>query len=184
LHLSTFAQLASELKSLSMAVNALAAAGDVLIAAILCAMLQKSRTGFKRSDTMINKLILFTMNTGLITSICAVASLISIIAAPTTLIYVGFYFTLGRFYANSLMATLNARQSIRGGMDETLSLSLGHMQRSNGSTAASKGQTNNIAIKVDTTKEYMRDNHGSDPELSISDEKIDMGEAVNGVREM
>jgi len=69
-------------------------------------------------------------------------------------------------------------------MDETLSLSLGHMQRSNGSTAASKGQTNNIAIKVDTTKEYMRDNHGSDPELSISDEKIDMGEAVNGVREM
>jgi hypothetical protein len=29
-------------------VNALAAAGDVLIAIILCSMLQKSRTGFKR----------------------------------------------------------------------------------------------------------------------------------------
>jgi len=31
-----------------MTVNALAAAGDVLIAIVLCTMLQKSRTGFKR----------------------------------------------------------------------------------------------------------------------------------------
>ena len=31
-----------------MAVNALAAGGDVLIAFVLCFMLQKSRTGFKR----------------------------------------------------------------------------------------------------------------------------------------
>jgi hypothetical protein len=31
-----------------MTINALAAAGDVLIAATLCIMLQKSRTGFKR----------------------------------------------------------------------------------------------------------------------------------------
>lgn len=58
-----------------MAVNALAAAGDVLIAFVLCLMLQKSRTGFRRpvsfsssvgfaesivhirSDTMIKKLV-------------------------------------------------------------------------------------------------------------------------------
>ena len=58
-----------------MTVNALAAAGDVLIAAILCSILQMSRTGFKRfvpglfalfdlsmivcnrSDTMIKKLV-------------------------------------------------------------------------------------------------------------------------------
>jgi hypothetical protein len=31
-----------------MTVNALAAAGDVLIAVVLCFMLQKSRTGFRR----------------------------------------------------------------------------------------------------------------------------------------
>jgi len=61
-----------------MTINALAAAGDVLIAAILCTMLQKSRTGFKRyvfllpdffpatciirSDTMINKLVILHLS--------------------------------------------------------------------------------------------------------------------------
>lgn len=67
-----------------MVVNVLAAAGDVLIAAVLCKMLHTSRTGYKkyipirrvlcarlmtipRSDTMINKLIVFIVNTGLLT---------------------------------------------------------------------------------------------------------------------
>jgi hypothetical protein len=35
-------------QNLSIAVNAVAAAGDVLIAIVLCTILQKARTGFKR----------------------------------------------------------------------------------------------------------------------------------------
>ena len=46
-----------KLKNLSLTVNALTAATDVVIAAILCFLLQKSRTGFRRSDTMITKLV-------------------------------------------------------------------------------------------------------------------------------
>lgn len=61
-----------------MSVNALAAAGDVVIAAILCTLLQQSRTGFRASDTMITKLIMFSIGTGLLTSICAIMSLISV----------------------------------------------------------------------------------------------------------
>ncbi|KAJ7493340.1 hypothetical protein B0H11DRAFT_958376 [Mycena galericulata] len=94
LRLDTFAQLAG-LKSLSTAVNALAASGDVLIAGILCWLLLRSRTGFTRSDTMINKLVLFFVNTGLITSLFAIASLISITVAPTTFIYILFFFLHG-----------------------------------------------------------------------------------------
>ncbi|KAG6809991.1 hypothetical protein H0H92_013798 [Tricholoma furcatifolium] len=55
LQFTTFRELA-RLKYLSISVNALAAAGDVLIALILCTLLHRSRTGFHRSDTMINKL--------------------------------------------------------------------------------------------------------------------------------
>ncbi len=51
-----FAELAT-LKYLSISVNALAAAGDVLIAGTLCLLLHRSRTGFQKSDTMINKLV-------------------------------------------------------------------------------------------------------------------------------
>jgi hypothetical protein len=61
-----------------MVVNILAAAGDVLIAAMLCTMLHVQRTGFKKSDTMINKLMIFVVNTGLLTSVCAVMSLVSV----------------------------------------------------------------------------------------------------------
>ncbi|KIM83937.1 hypothetical protein PILCRDRAFT_818965 [Piloderma croceum F 1598] len=174
LKMTTFAEL-TKLKDLSMAVNALAAAGDVLIAVVLCYMLQKSRTSFKRSDTMISKLIIFTINTGLMTSICAVASLISIIAAPTTFIYITFYFTLGRFYSNSLMATLNARKAIRNaGEDESMSVSLRGIQRTGLSTANFKAPTNNIAIKVESTREFLRDRHDLYPGLPPTDEKIDM----------
>ncbi|EMD41094.1 hypothetical protein CERSUDRAFT_91852 [Gelatoporia subvermispora B] len=153
MQLETFEQLAG-LKPLSMTVNALAAAGDVLIAAILCTMLHRSRTGFKRSDTLINKLILFTINTGFLTSVCAVLSLITIVALPNTFIYICFYFTLGRLYSNSLLATLNARKLLRdrSAVGEVLSLELQHT--STGQMPSPGG----IAIRVDTTKEFARDN--------------------------
>ncbi|KAJ7591424.1 hypothetical protein C8J56DRAFT_562734 [Mycena floridula] len=95
LKLVTWADL-GELKGLSMTVNVLGAVSDVGIAASLFYFLQNSRTGFKKSDTMISKLILFTVSTGLLTSICAIASLISILIWGQTLIYVAFYFSLGR----------------------------------------------------------------------------------------
>ncbi|KDQ58601.1 hypothetical protein JAAARDRAFT_176614 [Jaapia argillacea MUCL 33604] len=112
LHFSTVAQL-SELKSLSMTVNVLAAASDVVIAAVMCVLLHRSRKGLELLDTMIKKLMIFSVNTGLMTSVCAVLSLITISTCPGTFIYIAFYFTLGRLYVNSLLATLNARNSLR-----------------------------------------------------------------------
>ncbi|KAG6835281.1 hypothetical protein H0H93_003168 [Arthromyces matolae] len=90
-----------------------AVAGDVVIAGALCFFLHRSRTGFKKSNTMITKLILFAVSAGVLTSICCIACLIAILVWPSTLIYVGFYFLLGKLYTNSLLATLNARQYIR-----------------------------------------------------------------------
>ena len=62
----------------SRAINALAAVSDVAIAVILIFLLQRSRTGFRRSDSVINRLILFSLNTGLLTSIDALLSLITV----------------------------------------------------------------------------------------------------------
>ncbi|KAF9065260.1 hypothetical protein BDP27DRAFT_64902 [Rhodocollybia butyracea] len=109
----TFVELAVHLKGLSIAVNVLAAAGDVLIASSLAYLLQTSKTGFRNSDTMINKLTLFAVNTGALTSICAMASLVSILVFPATFVYISFFFCMGRLYTNSLLATLNARAGIR-----------------------------------------------------------------------
>ncbi|PCH41619.1 hypothetical protein WOLCODRAFT_119331, partial [Wolfiporia cocos MD-104 SS10] len=76
IHLQTFVELA-ELKGLSLTVNTLAAAGDMLIAATLSVLLHRARTGYKSSDGVINKLIIFTVKSGLLTSVCAICSLVA-----------------------------------------------------------------------------------------------------------
>ncbi|KII89091.1 hypothetical protein PLICRDRAFT_124293 [Plicaturopsis crispa FD-325 SS-3] len=166
IQLQTFEQLA-DLKDLSMAVNVLAAAGDILIALVLCIMLQRSRTGFMRSDSMIRKLMMFTINTGMLTSMCASASLISILCSPKTFIYITFYFQLGRLYSNSLLATLNARKRIRASSfndDGVLTISQHGLQRSDSRAITGKSARGgaNIAIQIDTVKEYTRDKTSTD----------------------
>ncbi|KAJ7467339.1 hypothetical protein B0H11DRAFT_2197312 [Mycena galericulata] len=51
-------------------------------------------------------------------SLCALASLITLIISPKTLIYASFYFCIGRFFSNALLASLNARSVIRGQIND------------------------------------------------------------------
>jgi hypothetical protein len=172
LQMKTFIELLA-LKNLSMSTNVIAATSAVLIAGVLCYLLQNSRTGFKKSDSMITKLIVFSMNTGVLTSICALGSMISVIVWGHALIYAAFYFCMGRLYCNSLLATLNARRSIRGIEEENeSSYSLRGVQKNNGSVGGLKKQ-NGISIKIDTTQEYARDHLdlGADQESTMVETK-------------
>ncbi|KAJ7460741.1 hypothetical protein FB451DRAFT_1270178 [Mycena latifolia] len=174
LRLHTFAEI-TRLKALSIAVNALAASGDVFITSILCFLLLRSRTGFKRSDTMIKKLVLFFVNTGLITSLFAIASLISITVAPTTFIYILFFFCMGRLYSNSLLAILNAREMIRG-KDNTIfttkdmPTSWRAMEPMTKSTSTSSPLPE-LVIKIDTEQESAVDEDAKQRKLSRSELK-------------
>ncbi|KAJ6562253.1 hypothetical protein B0H19DRAFT_1375400 [Mycena capillaripes] len=103
---------------LTISINALSTAADVIITATLCFMLQQTRPASLETETMVNRLILFTINTGLLTSLCAIASLISLIISPKTLVYASFYFCIGRLYSNALLASLNARSVIRGRIND------------------------------------------------------------------
>jgi len=156
----------AKLANFGIAINALAVAGDVLITVSLCILLYRSRTGFRRSDTMISKLMLFTLNTGLLPSVSAIASLISNHMAKDTFINIGFFFSIGRLYTNSLLATLNARKKIReagsGVQTTTQDLTL------SGTTFANMGtrKPTNISIKINTTQELATDeqlDYASDP---------------------
>ncbi len=40
--------------------------------------LNRSRTGFRRSEAVVNKIVLFSFNTGLFTALCALASFIAV----------------------------------------------------------------------------------------------------------
>ncbi|KAJ3501913.1 hypothetical protein NLJ89_g9128 [Agrocybe chaxingu] len=66
------------------------------------------KTGVKSSDAVISRIIRLTVQTGLITSVAAVANVITLLALPAgnTLNFI-FNITLMKFYGNFLLATLN-----------------------------------------------------------------------------
>lgn len=101
-----------KLQTLSALVNVFSAVTDVLIAAVMVYLLHSARSGIQHTDTVINRLLVFVINTGLLTSICAVCSLIAVLLAPDRFIHICFFFTLGRLYTNSFLATLNTRHSM------------------------------------------------------------------------
>ena len=74
-NLRLFAQL-SALFTLEKVLNVFGVVSDFAIAGSLIFYLQRSRTGFKRSESIVNKLIIFSINTGAVTSLCAIMALI------------------------------------------------------------------------------------------------------------
>ncbi|KAI0635817.1 hypothetical protein C8Q77DRAFT_1155579 [Trametes polyzona] len=101
------------LTSLDVALSSVTASTDVLLSGTLVILLAMSRTGSAGANRLIYKLVLYTINTGALTSFFAVVSLVTVIIMPTTSVYVMFYYIGTRLYSVSLLATLNARESLR-----------------------------------------------------------------------
>jgi len=82
---------------------------DIIIVSSLCYFLNHSRTGFKPTDQIIDKLVYLVVNTGLAPTIIELAHLISFTVAESSQAHLAFNFLAPKLYANSLMASLNAR---------------------------------------------------------------------------
>ncbi|KAI0787720.1 hypothetical protein C8Q74DRAFT_1197293 [Fomes fomentarius] len=95
------------------AMSAMTASTDVLLCSALVLLLSTSRTGTEGSDRLINRLMIYAVRTGLFTSLYATLSLIFVLIMPAVLLFVMFYYIGSRFYTVSLLATLNAHQSLR-----------------------------------------------------------------------
>ncbi|EKM52588.1 uncharacterized protein PHACADRAFT_198638 [Phanerochaete carnosa HHB-10118-sp] len=87
---------------------------DVTIAAALCYFLTKRRTGFRRTDSIVQLMIVYSINTGLLTSLCAICVLVAYATMPANFVFIAFYFVLPKLFMNSLLGTLNAREKLRG----------------------------------------------------------------------
>ncbi|EMD36416.1 hypothetical protein CERSUDRAFT_84570 [Gelatoporia subvermispora B] len=92
------------------------ALADILIAVIQVVVLWRMRTGFRATDTVVRTLMVYSINTGLLTSICAIATILSFALIPGTLIYSAFYVVLPKLLLNSCLAMLNARRDLRQAM--------------------------------------------------------------------
>ncbi|KAF8689336.1 hypothetical protein AX14_003356 [Amanita brunnescens Koide BX004] len=90
-----------------------AVAADVLIAISLCVSLSRRRTGFRRTDTLLNVLILYAINSSILTSLCSIACLVTYAFWPTEFTFIAIFFLQSKLYTISLFASLNHREQLR-----------------------------------------------------------------------
>ncbi|KAK1231044.1 hypothetical protein PQX77_005851 [Marasmius sp. AFHP31] len=87
---------------------------DIIIAAALCYYLNRLRTGYRQSDSLVNSLVRYAINTGAVTGAVSSTTVILYNLMPTNLVFIATYFVLSKLYAISFMATLNTRRVVRG----------------------------------------------------------------------
>jgi len=104
----------SKLTVLARVHNSICASCDLSISLAIIWYLQGAKTGFSQSNNVLSRLIIFTINTGLLTSIFAICAVITNIVYPNTLIFLFFFLNIGRLHTNVTLATLNIRKSFQG----------------------------------------------------------------------
>ncbi|TDL25586.1 hypothetical protein BD410DRAFT_800977 [Rickenella mellea] len=143
---------------------------DVLIAGSLLYYLNRSRTGFKRTDSIINNLMLYSLTTGLLTSIFAIVNLVTFLTMPGNMVNISVSLFLGKLYSNSLMTILNSRAETRAkfaGNDGTVHLT---DLPSNGAAIFrhSGKETASLAVYMTHTREEK-----SEPRYPMMDHTVD-----------
>ncbi|RPD69891.1 hypothetical protein L226DRAFT_539336 [Lentinus tigrinus ALCF2SS1-7] len=94
--------------------SAMAITADLLLTTVLIVTLHRSRTGIKRTDSIIDVLILYALSTGLLTSIFNILSFLFTVLYIDNLIYVAFALVVTKLYANTLLVALNTRSTLTG----------------------------------------------------------------------
>ena len=78
----------------------------IIILVVLSFVLSRSRTGFRKTDTIVNRLIRGAIQTGLFASIFALADLFSFLLHRDTLLYAMFAYPIGRIYSNVSISSI------------------------------------------------------------------------------
>ncbi|KAG6847700.1 hypothetical protein H0H93_006483 [Arthromyces matolae] len=85
---------------------------DVLIAGSFIVSLSKYRTGFKNTNTVVNTVLIYSINSTAFTTLCAIGCTVASVGWPQTMVYLALIFSLSKLYICSLLAALNSRQAL------------------------------------------------------------------------
>ncbi|KAF7981412.1 hypothetical protein HWV62_33391 [Athelia sp. TMB] len=86
---------------------------DMVNTISLCTYLRIERTGFSSTDSMLNKLFLWTLETGLLTSLAALLMVVLLLTEKKTTLWICISIFYAKLYSNSFMASLNGREYLR-----------------------------------------------------------------------
>ncbi|PBK71633.1 hypothetical protein ARMSODRAFT_1016642 [Armillaria solidipes] len=89
---------------------------DVLITFVIVYVLWRanSQSTFSQTTNAVTKIIRFTVETGLLTSMAAVVELVLWLVQPRYYVHFIGFLVLGKLYSNALVATLNSRALVFG----------------------------------------------------------------------
>ncbi|GLB43780.1 hypothetical protein LshimejAT787_1402920 [Lyophyllum shimeji] len=113
IHLHSFTAFKDQFRWLFTLGLALSSGVDILITCSLFFLLQTSRTGAPSLNVVIDALIWYAFETGSLTCAGTIVSMLCYITMGNNLIFMGLHFVISKFYANSLLVTLNTRQTLR-----------------------------------------------------------------------
>ncbi|KAI9060308.1 hypothetical protein FKP32DRAFT_1074081 [Trametes sanguinea] len=94
--------------------NACAIPVDMILTGTLIFILLRNRTGFERTDSVIAVIVLYVINTGLLTGLVTITTLVLSRVFPTRYYEVGMTIAATKVYSNTFLAMLNSRQFISG----------------------------------------------------------------------
>ncbi|KAL5483127.1 hypothetical protein ACEPAI_8356 [Sanghuangporus weigelae] len=92
---------------------ALSSVIDLIITSALCYYLQGNRTGYSSIDDVIHRLLLYTINNGLLTTFASLLAMVFAAAMPHNFLFLSLHFFIAKCYINSLLATLNSRDTLK-----------------------------------------------------------------------
>ncbi|KAI0077144.1 hypothetical protein K474DRAFT_1707581 [Panus rudis PR-1116 ss-1] len=93
--------------------GSIALATDSWLSLCILYFLRKNRARFQRTEGILRWLMIYTVNTGLLSAIISTCVLVSFAKLQQSLLFVGFLLLEGRLSANSIFGILNARLILR-----------------------------------------------------------------------
>ncbi|KZS87175.1 hypothetical protein SISNIDRAFT_491319 [Sistotremastrum niveocremeum HHB9708] len=86
---------------------------DVVITLSMCYYLHSSRTGYKKTDTLLTSLILYSINTGIITAVGDAIVMAMFLGFPDNVAFFAIFEITIELYANAILTSLNTRTTLR-----------------------------------------------------------------------
>ncbi|KAF8152820.1 hypothetical protein K438DRAFT_2026765 [Mycena galopus ATCC 62051] len=103
---------------------AVSAATDVIISAARYYYLHDFSQGYMATKEMVDAVVIFTINDGILTCATVIAAIACFLAMPRNFVYIGLYFNLTKLFSNSVLATLNLRSWYRHRLDRPMGIPL------------------------------------------------------------
>ncbi|KAI0701744.1 hypothetical protein C8Q76DRAFT_240633 [Earliella scabrosa] len=119
---------------------------DTLIAVSMCWVLATRTSPSMAVNTTVRKLIMYSINTGALTALCTFATLVVFAVAPHTFIFIAIFFALAKLFLNALLASLNARKSLREELSDADAVTLPWPSSDSGSGGLGRQATNNSTM--------------------------------------